>query len=178
MARWQVIDRAILNIGADNLKARQLESARAVCLSFFVRSSSGPESSSHRMCLSSMSSVAFAWAQAHSTLFALQAENMADNLRAELGVADPSPEAGDRRRGCAQSLAALLGQLNRDHALQAKFREEFAAEFAEIKASMEPEEPPLPPPEEGPPENLTPVQPTEMKEEPEAPQAHESTAYR
>ena len=97
---------------------------------------------------------------------------MADNLRAELGVADSSPEAGDRRRGCAQSLAALLGQLNREHALQARFREEFAAEFAEIKASDE--EPPLPPPEEGPPENLTPVQPTEMKEEPEASQAHAS----
>ncbi|CAK9055572.1 unnamed protein product, partial [Durusdinium trenchii] len=62
---------------------------------------------------------------AHSTLFALQAENMADNLRAELSIvagpkesmddgirqgrgieqADPSPEAGDRRRGCAMALA-------------------------------------------------------------------------
>lgn len=87
---------------------------------------------------------------AHSTLFALQAENCADNLRAELALGDPSPEAGDRRRGCAISLAALLGQLKRDHELQDKFREEFAQEFSEIQVSLDSHEPPLPPPDEGP----------------------------
>lgn len=93
---------------------------------------------------------------AHSTLFALQAEHTADQLRAELAVADPSPEAGDRRRGCAMALAALLGQLNRDHPLQAKLRAEFAQDLSEIAGTGAAREardetaPPLPPPDEGP----------------------------
>ncbi|CAJ1436061.1 unnamed protein product [Effrenium voratum] len=97
---------------------------------------------------------------AHSTLFALQAENTADNLRAELRIVDPSPEAGDRRRGCSMALLALLGQLNPDHPLQEKLRSEFAAELSEIQPTVaSTEQPPLPPPAEGPPtatELLTP----------------------
>lgn len=109
---------------------------------------------------------------AHSTLFALQAEHTADQLRAELAVADPSPEAGDRRRGCAMALAALLGQLNRDHPLQAKLRAEFAQDLSEIAGTGAGDSaaPPLPPPDEGPGE-ITPELPpdTEKPGESEAP---------
>eukprot|EP00913_Durusdinium_trenchii_P023162 g21742.t1 len=86
---WTVIDRALINIGPENPKVIQRAKE--------LLSPDDPTSAHPRSHGKTRS--------AHSTLFALQAENMADNLRAELSIADPSPEAGDRRRGCAMALA-------------------------------------------------------------------------
>ncbi|CAK9014733.1 unnamed protein product, partial [Durusdinium trenchii] len=65
---------------------------------------------------------------------------------------------------------ALLGQLKRDHPLQAKLKAEFATDFSEVQAVLEPDEPPLPPPEEGPPgeEITTPPLETQVQTQEEA----------
>jgi len=87
---------------------------------------------------------------AHAAVFALQAERSAEALRAEIELADPSPEAGDRRRGCAMALEAILRALSKAHPLQEILRGEFYDAFAEIEVDQAPSDPPPLPGPSGP----------------------------
>ncbi|CAK0815303.1 unnamed protein product, partial [Prorocentrum cordatum] len=70
-------------------------------------------------------------ADAHAAVFSIQAEQAADELRAELEENDTSPEGADRRRGVASTLLALLDELTPGHPTQAVLRGEFQQELAE-----------------------------------------------
>eukprot|EP00429_Kryptoperidinium_foliaceum_P018526 CAMPEP_0176032430 /NCGR_PEP_ID=MMETSP0120_2-20121206/16007_1 /TAXON_ID=160619 /ORGANISM="Kryptoperidinium foliaceum, Strain CCMP 1326" /LENGTH=1819 /DNA_ID=CAMNT_0017365747 /DNA_START=87 /DNA_END=5542 /DNA_ORIENTATION=- len=74
---------------------------------------------------------------AHSTAYSIQAERVAEELRIEIAQNDPSPEAGDRRRGAALDLEALLDRLNPLHPVQNALRDEFAAELDDVIAARE-----------------------------------------
>jgi len=68
---------------------------------------------------------------ARTAVYAIQAENAAEELRLELQE-DVGPEATDRRRAAAANLEALLDALSSEHHLQAELRSEFAEQFREV----------------------------------------------
>ena len=78
--------------------------------------------------------------EAHATVYSIQAEHAADELRGEVAQDDGTPEAGDRRRSCAATLMALLDTLTPDHAIQEQLRGELAVPLEEARKEKAAEE--------------------------------------
>lgn len=70
--------------------------------------------------------------EAHRAVFAMFAEQTAEELQQEIESGDTSPEAADRRRGVASALADALSQLSPNHPYQEQLREQYSEELAAV----------------------------------------------